>query len=116
MRLIIGRLRLTTKRNNGRHQGARTPSGICALQALTDDKRNEARSLMDGAGSGHLGRNEIAAAQFPAPNQINARLEMNRLGFQAARKGGKPSAPFPRLGVQHDASWNFSNRLQRPYP
>jgi malate synthase len=46
-----------------------------ALQALAEDKKNEARSLMDGAGTGHLGQNEIAAAQFPAPNQIGARPE-----------------------------------------
>ena len=46
-----------------------------ALQALVEDKKNEARSLMDGAGTGHLDQNEIAVAQFPAPNQINARPE-----------------------------------------
>jgi malate synthase len=28
--------------------------------------------LMDGAGTGHLGQSEIAAAQFPAPNQLEA--------------------------------------------
>jgi malate synthase len=43
-----------------------------ALQALEEDKKNEARSLMDGACTGHLGQSEIAAAQFPAPNQLEA--------------------------------------------
>lgn len=43
-----------------------------ALLALEEDKKNEARSLMDGAATGHLGQNEIAAAQFPAPNQLDA--------------------------------------------
>lgn len=43
-----------------------------ALHALEEDKKNEARSLMDGAATGHLGQNEIAVAQFPAPNQLEA--------------------------------------------
>ena len=43
-----------------------------ALQALEEDKKNEARALMDGAATGHVGQNEIAAAQFPAPNQLEA--------------------------------------------
>jgi malate synthase len=48
-----------------------------ALQALEEDKKNEARSLMDGAGTGHLGQSEIAVAQFPAPNQLEALPEQS---------------------------------------
>jgi malate synthase len=44
-----------------------------ALQALAEDKKNEAGSLMDGAWTGHPDQNAIAVAQFPAPNQIGAR-------------------------------------------
>jgi malate synthase len=43
-----------------------------ALQVLEEDKKNEARSLMDGAGTGHLDQSDIAVAQFPAPNQLEA--------------------------------------------
>jgi malate synthase len=44
-----------------------------ALAALTQDKKNEADALMDGAWTGHPDQNEIAVAQFPAPNQGFAR-------------------------------------------
>jgi malate synthase len=44
-----------------------------ALAALEKDKKNEAMSLMDGAGTGHPDQNEIAVNQFPAPNQLHAR-------------------------------------------
>ncbi|HKX30479.1 MAG TPA: hypothetical protein VJ302_22500 [Blastocatellia bacterium] len=44
-----------------------------ALAVLEQDKKNEARSLMDGAWTGHPDQNEIAVNQFPAPNQIQAR-------------------------------------------
>jgi malate synthase len=44
-----------------------------ALKALAEDKKNEARSLMDGAWTGHPDQNEIAVSQFPAPNQLQAR-------------------------------------------
>lgn len=44
-----------------------------ALAALEEDKRNEARSLMDGAWTGHPDQNAIAVAQFPSPNQLAAR-------------------------------------------
>ncbi|MGH9702851.1 MAG: hypothetical protein ACRD4K_05710 [Candidatus Acidiferrales bacterium] len=37
------------------------------------DKKNEAACLMDGAWTGHPDQNEIAVAQFPAPNQLLAR-------------------------------------------
>ena len=40
-----------------------------ALQVLESDKRNEASVGMDGAWTGHPDQNEIAVAQFPAPNQ-----------------------------------------------
>jgi malate synthase len=44
-----------------------------ALSVLREDKKNEADSLMDGAWTGHPDQNEIAVAQFPAPNQLHAR-------------------------------------------
>ena len=44
-----------------------------ALAALEQDKRNEARCFMDGAWTGHPDQNPIAVAQFPEPNQIQAR-------------------------------------------
>ncbi len=44
-----------------------------ALAVLEKDKRNEAGCLMDGAWTGHPDQNEIAVAQFPAPNQIHQR-------------------------------------------
>jgi malate synthase len=46
-----------------------------ALATLEKDKRNEADCLMDGAWTGHPDQNEIAVAQFPAPNQIHRRPE-----------------------------------------
>jgi malate synthase len=46
-----------------------------ALKVLAEDKKNEALSLMDGAWTGHPDQNEIAVAQFPAPNQLQARPE-----------------------------------------
>jgi malate synthase len=46
-----------------------------ALKVLAEDKRNESRSLMDGAWTGHPDQNEIAVAQFPAPNQLQKRPE-----------------------------------------
>lgn len=40
-----------------------------ALAVLEIDKKNEARVGMDGAWTGHPDQNEVAVAQFPAPNQ-----------------------------------------------
>jgi malate synthase len=40
-----------------------------ALQVLESDKKNESSVGMDGAWTGHPDQNEIAVAQFPAPNQ-----------------------------------------------
>lgn len=40
-----------------------------ALKVLEADKKNEASVGMDGAWTGHPDQNEIAVAQFPAPNQ-----------------------------------------------
>lgn len=40
-----------------------------ALEMLERDKKNEASCLFDGAWTGHPDQNEIAVAQFPAPNQ-----------------------------------------------
>ena len=44
-----------------------------ALAILEKDKKNEADCLMDGAWTGHPDQNAIAVAQFPAPNQLQAR-------------------------------------------
>jgi malate synthase len=44
-----------------------------ALAVLAEDKKNEASCLMDGAWTGHPDQNAIAVAQFPVPNQLNAR-------------------------------------------
>src|SRR3984893_7411820 len=46
-----------------------------ALKVLAEDKKNESLSLMDGAWTGHPDQNEIAVAQFPVPNQLQARPE-----------------------------------------
>ncbi|MDP8223691.1 MAG: hypothetical protein P9L99_10060 [Candidatus Lernaella stagnicola] len=43
-----------------------------ALKVLAQDKKNEADCGMDGAWTGHPDQNEIALAQFPNPNQLNA--------------------------------------------
>lgn len=45
-----------------------------ALKVLEADKKNEASVGMDGAWTGHPDQNEIAVAQFPAPNQNFARF------------------------------------------
>jgi malate synthase len=44
-----------------------------ALAVLEKDKKNEADCLMDGAWTGHPDQNGIAVAQFPYPNQLQAR-------------------------------------------
>jgi malate synthase len=44
-----------------------------ALAVLEQDKKNEADCLMDGAWTGHPDQNAIAVAQFPYPNQLQAR-------------------------------------------
>ncbi|MEK7331176.1 MAG: hypothetical protein AAB113_10275 [Candidatus Eisenbacteria bacterium] len=44
-----------------------------ALAVLEQDKKNEAKCFMDGAWTGHPDQNAIAVAQFPAPNQLDAR-------------------------------------------
>jgi malate synthase len=44
-----------------------------ALAVLEQDKKNEANCLMDGAWTGHPDQNAIAVAQFPYPNQLQAR-------------------------------------------
>ena len=46
---------------------------VRALAVLERDKKNEATCLMDGAWTGHPDQNAIAVAQFPAPNQLDAR-------------------------------------------
>ena len=47
-----------------------------ALKVLKEDKKNEANCLMDGAWTGHPDQNEIAVAQFPAPNQGGKRPQL----------------------------------------
>jgi len=47
-----------------------------ALKVLEEDKKNEAKCLMDGAWTGHPDQNEIAVAQFPYPNQIAKRPQL----------------------------------------
>src|SRR5580698_1276432 len=47
-----------------------------ALKVLEEDKKNEAKCLMDGAWAGHPDQNEIAVAQFPYPNQIANRPKL----------------------------------------
>jgi malate synthase len=44
-----------------------------ALAVLEKDKRNEAACFMDGAWTGHPDQNAVAVAQFPCPNQLQAR-------------------------------------------
>ena len=44
-----------------------------ALDVLEKDKKNEATCFMDGAWTGHPDQNDIAVAQFPAPNQMARR-------------------------------------------
>jgi malate synthase len=44
-----------------------------ALAVLQKDKKNEADCRMDGAWTGHPDQNQIALAQFPYPNQLQAR-------------------------------------------
>ena len=45
-----------------------------AMAALETDKRNEAAFFFDGAWTGHPDQNDVAVAQFPAPNQLGARM------------------------------------------
>ena len=49
------------------------PLNARALAVLEKDKKNEADCLMDGAWTGHPDQNQIAVAQFPVPNQLQAR-------------------------------------------
>ena len=44
-----------------------------AMAVLEQDKKNESKTLFDGAWTGHPDQNAIAVAQFPAPNQGFAR-------------------------------------------
>jgi malate synthase len=60
-----------------------------ALAVLERDKANEAACLMDGAWTGHPDQNAIAVAQFPNPNQLEKRpqLETDRPDLRPAPKG-----------------------------
>lgn len=55
-----------------------------ALKVLEADKKNEANVGMDGAWTGHPDQNEIAVAQFPAPNQNFVRF-VGRVRFPDLR-------------------------------
>jgi malate synthase len=48
-----------------------------ALAVLEKDKHNEAEVGMDGAWTGHPDQNAIAVAQFPAPNQLARRINVD---------------------------------------
>jgi malate synthase len=50
-----------------------------ALAMLERDKRNEASCLMDGAWTGHPDQNAIAVAQFPYPNQLDRRPQLETM-------------------------------------
>jgi malate synthase len=50
-----------------------------ALAVLERDKANEAACLMDGAWTGHPDQNAIAVAQFPYPNQLEKRPNLETL-------------------------------------
>lgn len=47
-----------------------------ALEVLERDKHNEASMGMDGAWTGHPGQNAIAVGQFPVPNQVSFRWNL----------------------------------------
>lgn len=49
-----------------------------ALKVLEADKRNEAEIGMDGAWTGHPDQNEVAVNQFPYPNQLHVRKQIDR--------------------------------------
>jgi malate synthase len=60
-----------------------------ALDILAKDKKNEANCGMDGAWTGHPDQNEVAVAQFPAPNQ---------LGKPTGKKDDRPAEQrYPNL-------------------
>ncbi len=56
-----------------------------ALAVLEKDKKNEADCLMDGAWTGHPDQNAIAVAQFPYPNQLQARPKNARSRYPDLR-------------------------------
>lgn len=60
-----------------------------ALAVLERDKANEATCLMDGAWTGHPDQNAIAVAQFPYPNQLEKRpqLETDRPDLRPVPQG-----------------------------
>ena len=60
-----------------------------ALAVLERDKANEATCLMDGAWTGHPDQNAIAVAQFPYPNQLEKRpeLQTDRPDLRPAPRG-----------------------------
>ena len=74
-----------------------------ALKVLAEDKKNESLSLMDGAWTGHPDQNEIAVAQFPAPNQLQARPEEcgAASGYAAVAEGvGKRTVAGTRAAIR----------------
>jgi malate synthase len=62
-----------------------------ALEILAKDKKNEATCGMDGAWTGHPDQNEIAVAQFPAPNQIG--MPTGKRDERPAQNGETPRYP-----------------------
>ncbi len=64
-----------------------------ALDILAKDKKNEANCGMDGAWTGHPDQNEVAVAQFPAPNQLGTTY-----GGVTGKKDGRPADQrYPNL-------------------
>jgi malate synthase len=74
-----------------------------ALDVLARDKKNEASCLMDGAWTGHPDQNEIAVAQFPYPNQLDSRpdIETTHPDLRPSPKGvGTTSLAGTRAAVR----------------
>ena len=76
-----------------------------ALKVLEEDKRNEAKCLMDGAWTGHPDQNEIAVAQFPL-SQSDCKTA------QVAEPTSRPAARTERRWRDH-ACRNPSGRAYR---
>jgi malate synthase len=74
-----------------------------ALRVLAEDKRNEAKCLMDGAWTGHPDQNEVAVKQFPYPNQLRARKQEAALqpDLRPSPKGiGKTTVDGTRAAIR----------------
>jgi len=74
-----------------------------ALAVLAEDKKNEAKTLMDGAWTGHPDQNQIAVDAFPYPNQIRKRpkLPTTHADLRPVPKGvGKKTLTGTRAAVR----------------